>query len=612
MTTKQTASPSERLSNLIAAALNLQQAGEIGEAIAIMERAQREAPNEAIVHLLSGLLYRDVGNLQDAETRLRRAVELEPKLGEAVQSLGLLLLARGQSEEAIEWLKRHLQLDPANPVTLRALSTELPQLGRGEEAIQLLAAAWHRTHNPDAGIVYGRYLIRVGRLEEAEALLRQVSEEAPLPKSMVEWAYALALLGKYQKAERVLRRIIDIAPHFDRAWRGLTDCYIPLDRYSDALMAAEQALAINDQHYRNWFAKANALLSLGRYAEAYEAAMTGVGCVPQGDPEARPVLLELYLQTIESLFQLDRSEDALAQLRKARREFPTEERLLQIEVAALHRLGRFEQALKVWHQARDAGLRLEGNLAPLYYETLHLAGHPDEAKSFVQPLLAEGKERRLEILGQVGLSLYERGYLIAARTVFEQMHEFAPENARFASNLGFILTGEGRLSEAEALFTAARERFDETDRRALVWANLGYLHLIQEQEAQAAECLEQAESRAAEGDSAILRMAYWQDGHVLPDPVPYPTRWVAVRMAVKANQVTLALAQGRPEEAKALAQQMLTDSPDAPWGYTMLGWVRYVSSDFEGARQEWEQALERTKDPQDRDILVQRLKSLPH
>jgi tetratricopeptide (TPR) repeat protein len=605
MVTKRVSSSSERVAKLISAALNLQQVGETVEALQVLERAREESPDVAAIHLVSGLIQRDAGRLQEAETSLRRAVELEPGLGEAVQSLGLLLLARERGEEAIDWLKRHLELEPANPVTLRALSTTLPRMGREEEASQLLNRAWHRTHNPEAGIVYGRHLIRMGQAKEAEALLRQVSDEAPQPKVLVEWAYALAMLQECEKAEHVLLRIIDIDPRFDRAWRGLTDCYIPLGRSQDALMAADEAVAVNPGHYRNWYAKANALLSLQRYTDAYEASIKGIECVPGGDPEARPVLQELYLQAVESLLQLGRTGDALEKLGEARREFPTGEHLLEIEVSVLNTLGRAQQALQVWQEAASAGLKMEGSLPPLYFETLHLAGHAAEARSFVQPMLLHDRERRLQLLGRAGLSLYERGQIAAALSVFEQLADIAPDMPQFASNLGFLLTGEGRLPEAEAFLARAKSGQDEAASEALVLANLGYLYLIQDRLAQAAGFLEQAEAAAPEEAVAILRVAVWRAGRVSTDPVPHPTRWLSIRSAARANLVTLKLAQGRVSEAAALAAQMIGDEPDEAWGYAIQGWVHQAAADHAAAKQSWSMALDRTVDEQDQAALRQ-------
>jgi tetratricopeptide (TPR) repeat protein len=610
MPTPGTSSPSDRILHLIDAALDLQQAGKPDRALEFLQEAQVQAPDYALVHLLMGLAYRDVGQVEEAVNSLRRAVELDPQQPEALQSLGLLLVTQGRPQEAIKWLRQHAELQPEDAVTLRALGIALARLGRPEEGIHLLAKAWHETQSAQVGIVYGRYLIRIQKWAEAEEVLRQVAEAASEPKPLVEWAYALVLLERYQEALQVLQRIVDMAPDFDRAWRGISTCYTNLGQFNEALEAAKHALAIDDRHARNWLAKANALMGLEHYAEVLEAARTGIECVPPQDPEARPVLHELHMRQVEALFQLKPADEVLNHLEELRHEFPAEERFVQIQVSVLRDLGRGEDALRVLDEACQENTALRESLAPLRYEILHLLGRPDEAWDFIQPMV-ESRKERLQVLGDIGTSLYAGGAVEAARTVFEQLHSVAPDVARFACNLGFILTGEGRLLEAEANLLRALEATDSEDIRALVLANLGYLYLIQHNFARSDESLCQAVYLATEEERAIVRIAYWQAGEVLPDFVPHPTRWLPVKTAAEANRVTLALAQGEPEEAENLAHQMAREAPDEPWGYAMLGWVMRDRERFDEARQAWGAALHRAANPQDQEAIERWLQFLP-
>ena len=576
----------------------------------ILLQAQKQAPDYAPLHLLVGLAYRDAGRLDKAETSLRRAIELDPGQAEAFQSLGLLLSAQGRSAEAVKILKRHAELEPGDPITLKALGTELSRLGRQEEAIHLLEEAWRKTQSTEVGITYGRYLIRVRQWERAEEVLREVAAATPEPKPLAEWAYALVMLERYGEAVQALQQALEINPEFDRAWRGLTDCYIPLGQFSEALEAAERALALDDRHCRNWLAKANALLSLQRYTEALEAARTGIECVPPNDPEVLPVLQELHLQEVEALFQLSRVDEALAQLEELRRQFPTVERLTRIQASVLNSLGRPEDTLRVLEEAQDAGLPVDGDLAPLRYETLHLLDRPDEAWAFIRPMLATQTEQRLNVLAEIGISLYARGRVGAAQAVFEQLRSFAPDAARFTNNLGFILIGEGELTEAEQCFLQALEMPDSAEWRPLLLTNLGYLYLLQGNYTRADECLREVAPLATKEWEAILRVAYWQDGQVIPDYTPHPTRSLPVPVAANANRVTLALAQGQIEDAEALARQMVQEDPDTPWGYEMLGWVLRATGEFDEARQAWEQALERAEDPEEQEALACWLEAL--
>lgn len=603
--------PDGQILQLIDAAMDLQQAGESTLASQALQRAQERAPNYAPIPLLIGLTHRDAGRLKEAEASLRRAIELDPQQAEAIQTLGLLLASQGRSTDAVQWFKKHAELEPADAITLKALGAELALLKRHEEAVRLFKAAWQKSQDTEVGITYGRFLIRIGQLEQAEAVLRQVAEQTPQPKPLIEWAYALVMLERHEQALEVLQQILDMAPDYDRAWRGISGCHLGLGRFPEALEAAERALAIDDCHYRNWLSKANALLKLERYAEMLDATRSGLDCTPEGDPEALPVFQELRLREIEALFFLQRTDEALKHLDQLRRQFPTEERFTHVQVSTLKGFGRPEDALRVLEEAREAGLPMDGNLAPLYYETLHLLDRPDDAKAFIEPMLATHTEHRLNALADIGISLYVKGRVEVAMAVFEQLRDFAPDVARFTSNLGFILAGEGQLAEAEQCFLQAQETPDSDEWRYLLSANLGYVYLVQGDLDKADECLRQAASLATEEDEAILRVAYWRDGQVWPDDLAHPSTFMLVRLVANANLVTLALAQGREAEAEALTQEMIKEAPDAPWGHKMMGWVRHVRGDWAGARQAWEQALALVTDPEEQEILAWWLDTLP-
>jgi len=595
---------------LIDAALDLQQAGEGPYALEVLLRAQEQAPDYAPISLLMGLIHRDAGRLEEAEASLHRAIELDSEQAEAIQSLGLLLASQARSPEAVQLLKRHAELQPDNSITLKALGTELARLGRQEEAVRLLEEAWRKTHSTEVGITYGRYLIRVRQWEQAEQVLRQVAQAEPEPKPLVERAYAMVLLEQHEEALQVLHQIVAIAPAFDRAWRGMSGCYLALGQRSKALETAKRALAIDDRHYRNWLAKANALLGLGRYSEMLRAAQRGIECVSPDDAEAMPVLQELGLRQVEALLQLGRTDEALAQLDELRHRFPTVERLTRTHILVLNNLERPEETLRVLDETREASLPMEGSLAPLRYEALHLMGKPDEAWAFIRPLLATHVENRLHVLGNVGLSLYVREKIAVARAVFEQLQAFAPDVPRFACNLGFILTGEGELLDAEQCFLRALEMPDSAELRSLVSANLGYLYLVQGDYPKADEHLQRAASLATGEEEAILRVAYWREGQVVSGYTPHPTRFLPVRIAANANLVTLALAQGQTDKAEELAQQIIGEEPDLSLGYAVLGSALLARNLPGETQQAWEQALEHAEEPEEQETLTQWLEKL--
>lgn len=604
-----------RLLNLIDAALSLQQAGEQAYAIEILSLAREENPEYAPIHLLLGIACQDLGNMDNAETSLRQALRLDPEYSEALQALGLLLSAKERVVEAVKLLKKHLGQEPEDPVSLKALCAALLRLGRPEEAMRFLQESWQDTRAEEPGVQFGRLLIQLSRWPHAEEVLREVAEKHTSPRTLSELALALSVLQRYDEARQVLDRAVEMEPSFDRAWRGLAHCHDRLGQPEEGLKAADRALAINAQHYRNWQAKGDVLLSLRRYDEAVEAAQQGINLIDPDDEEARPVLYELLRQKFQALFGLGQIDEALGHLEKARRRFPTEERFPQIQASYLTYMNRYEDALQVLDEAHQSGIPDRSNLTPLCYEVLHVLRRPDDARAIVESQLDEYRDRRLSLLGNIGLSLFLRGYVEPARAVFQQLHQFAPDEPRFSSNLGFILVGEGQLVEAKGYFQRALETPESESWQPIVLSNLGYLYLLTGEYEQAQQAFQDVQDRIEHIEDAdrqaILRVAYWQNGHILPHYTDHPVVFLPIPLTVKANQVALRLAQGQPDAAERLARQIVEEAPDLSLGYAVLGSTLLAQNLPDETRQAWEQALAHTENPEEREMLIQWLEKLP-
>ena len=570
--------PPESVLRIIDAAVDLQQAGEKEKSIELLLDAQRRAPNYAPTQLLLGLAYRDAGRLEEAEARLRRAIELEPQQPEALQALGLLLVQQHHSEEAIELLQRHVELAPGDVITLRALSNELARARRTKEGTALLEKAWQATRNTEIGVIFGRYLMRTKQPARTDEVFREVTAVAVSPEPWIEWALALLSLGRPSDALTPLRRGIELDQNSDRAWRSLAEAQTMIGQYAEALQASERALAINEQDCRNWLVKANALFGGQLLNEALEAARVGLNCTASNTPTAH---LSMHsLQTIEvlALLRLKRTDEALQRLEELRKEYPKAERFAGMEVQELIALDRPDAAFHILNQAQAQGVPDDGYLAPLRYATLHLLGRGEEALSFIEPQLAVARESRLNTLSDVGLTLYRQGKVPVAQAIFAQVCDLAPDSVLNQLRLGFILAGQNEPDVAEGHFSHALQLADTDDLRAVALADLAYIELLQGRYDEALEKLTQAAQLASADDQAILRVAYWDSGRVVPDPDQYPSAFMPARAAIKANLVTAELGRGNLAKARLLAEELIAECPDSTWGSKCLGWVLEAES----------------------------------
>jgi TolB-like protein/tetratricopeptide (TPR) repeat protein len=85
-----------------------------------------------------GLASLTAWSFDDADAYFTRALELTPGYATALQWAGNYRAALGQTEEAIELLRRALELDPFSPRIHQDLANRLHEAGRLDEAVQVL------------------------------------------------------------------------------------------------------------------------------------------------------------------------------------------------------------------------------------------------------------------------------------------------------------------------------------------------------------------------------------------------------------------------------------------------------------------------------------------
>lgn len=93
----------------INAALALREIPDYPAALIQLQRARELAPDDGSVYLLLGMTYQDMSQYDGAEESFRKAIEIQPDLLEAQQSLGLLLIRQRKHKEAIPFLRKNIR-----------------------------------------------------------------------------------------------------------------------------------------------------------------------------------------------------------------------------------------------------------------------------------------------------------------------------------------------------------------------------------------------------------------------------------------------------------------------------------------------------------------------
>jgi tetratricopeptide (TPR) repeat protein len=107
-----------------------------------LEQAIEHSPEDAELHVWAGSLLGDMGRVVDAERELKKAIELDPKSAEALNSLGYMWAEEGMNlDEALELIKRALEIEPDSGPIVDSLGWVYFKQGRYKDALRELERA---------------------------------------------------------------------------------------------------------------------------------------------------------------------------------------------------------------------------------------------------------------------------------------------------------------------------------------------------------------------------------------------------------------------------------------------------------------------------------------
>jgi len=178
-------------------------------AIEAARKALALDPNLAEAHAAMGHIQTHLGQFDEAETHLSRAVELNPNSGIAHLWYATLLRTRGRHAEAKAENLRTREIDPASLFASVISAANFWSMGEYEEAAR--AAQLGLEFAPEVGELHlnvARNYASLGKTREAEeAFERGVAAAQPAPFAEEERALLLALTNRKKEAADQLARI---------------------------------------------------------------------------------------------------------------------------------------------------------------------------------------------------------------------------------------------------------------------------------------------------------------------------------------------------------------------------------------------------------------------
>ena len=147
------------------------------------EMASAERPES---HMNLGLLYTQMGRINEAEQELQTALRLDPSYLPAMVNLADLYRIQQRESEAQQFLEKAIAVDPSAAEPIHALGLLKARLGRQQEALDLFAkAAQLQSGTSRYAYVYAVALHSYGEVDKAIAVLKKAHDARPADRDIL-------------------------------------------------------------------------------------------------------------------------------------------------------------------------------------------------------------------------------------------------------------------------------------------------------------------------------------------------------------------------------------------------------------------------------------------
>lgn len=180
----------------------------VDKAKALVKRALALQPDLGEAHASKGMIASHLGDSVQAEASYRKAVELKPSYSMGRMWLGNLLLRNNNANEAFEHFSEALQFDPLNPIVQQNHLRALSLMGRYEDAAKLARAYFTDTPSDHFLKTWMYAMLDAGRYDEllSFAVRHTFSEDyADYGTELV--IEALIMLQRFDEAKKLLEQL---------------------------------------------------------------------------------------------------------------------------------------------------------------------------------------------------------------------------------------------------------------------------------------------------------------------------------------------------------------------------------------------------------------------
>jgi eukaryotic-like serine/threonine-protein kinase len=281
-----------------------------------VREAQLRNPDLPQVHRVVGLLRSREGHYERAVAEYLRAIELDPRDGDAYRRLGSAYERSGQLGDALVALRKAIEVDPAQYRNYKNLGDFFFDRASYQEAIsQYKKALVLAPDEPGLRYQLGKAYENTGQLSLAEKELRASLAASERPAVL----HTLGVLLLYERREReaipTIRKALQLGPETALGWLNLGTAYRRTGQSSEATQAYRSGLKLAESEVTS-----NPRNALIRSYLAYLCAQMGeAGRAGSEIAQAlkEPPNADVVFMAVMTYEALNRREDTLSVLSAA-------------------------------------------------------------------------------------------------------------------------------------------------------------------------------------------------------------------------------------------------------------------------------------------------------
>lgn len=416
------------------------------------------------------------GRFPDALGLLNRALKAAPDAFEAYLWRGIIYMSLEDDEKAVADFTRYIERKPDSSLAYERRGKSQAHLGRDREAIKDFTRAIELDpDNEDAYTGRGLSYMRIEQLDRALADFNHLIELGSDNWLVYECrANILVREARFEEALRDVDRAIELEPMVERPYITKGVILIELKKYHEAFPWLEKGRELGSE-------QAAMLLEMFAHKFTGPAAERAEGEFSDEDAE-------YWADEAFRLVQSGRVEEAIESLDRSLEINPFQPKTLSNRAIFLTTLGRMDEAL----DSHERALRIDPNDPQLLFNkayTLSSMERYEEALAYY--------DRAINLSPRVTLYWLNRGATLVSLNrydeaigSFDRALALEPSNAEAVSEKGAALGHAGRYTEALDCLERALE-MDPSE--PMAWFHKGVVLYEMERMEAAAYCLEHAE-----------------------------------------------------------------------------------------------------------------------